>query len=245
MSFARVDVQGHVATITLAPPEGGYDRAFLDAVGAAAERVAADEEVRAVVLRTDRELGAGWAAEALAEPLGIPGVPHLAAGIDAVAAVPQPVICSIRGRAHSAGLELALACDVRVASTTAKFLVANVKIGISAGEMGISYLLPRIINGGHAVEMMLTGRTVEAGEALALGLVSRVVEPDQVVPAALEHARLILSNPGFGVALSKEMIGAGQDAPSLAYALLLEDRTQVLAGYSGDIAKAIESFRAR
>lgn len=240
MSFARVDVQAHVATITLAPPEGGYDRAFLDAVGAAAERVSADEEVRAVVLRTDGELGAGWAAEALAEPLGIPGVPHLAAGIDAVAAVPQPVICSIRGRAHSAGLELALACDVRVAEEGATFAMPDTSGG-SVPLGGGTQRLPRAVGRAEALRLILLGEEIDAAEALRIGLVSRVVPSHELEAAARAIADTVAARSPIATRLAKEAVYRGVEMP-LEQALRYELDLTVLLQSTADRAEGVRAF---
>lgn len=172
------------------------------------------------------------------------GQQRLAALIARLRAAPVPVLAAVNGPAAGGGLGLALAADLRVAASTARFLVANVRIGLSAGEMGISYLLPRLVGEGRAAEMMYTGRAVDAAEALGWGLVNRLVEPDAVLDAAFDLAEQISANASFGVRLSKEMLRLGTDAPSLEHALVLENRTQVLAGYNQDVTMAIHAFRA-
>jgi enoyl-CoA hydratase/carnithine racemase len=156
-----------------------------------------------------------------------------------------PVIAAVNGPAAGGGFALALAADLRVASTAASFLVANVKIGLSGGEMGISYFLPRLVGAGRAAELMLTGRKIDATESERWGLVNRLVEPDALITAASSLAAEVTANPPFAVRLTKEMLQFGVDSPSLDATLVLENRTQSLAGQSGEIAEAVEAFRTR
>ncbi len=255
----RQDTEPGVRVLALNRPErlNAITTDLIEVLHGRLDDVETDPEIRVVILTgagrgfcAGADLMGGW-DEAPSETNFTPadrsylGQRRISQLVARIHSIPKVFIAAVNGPAAGGGFALALACDIRLGSTTAKFLVANVKIGLSAGEMGISYLLPRIIGGGHATDLMLTGRTVHADEALALGLISQVHEPDALLDAASDRARLVLSNPAFGVELSKEMLAAGRDAPSLDYAILLENRTQVLAGYSGDIAKAIENFRTR
>jgi enoyl-CoA hydratase len=158
-------------------------------------------------------------------------------------AMPVVFIAAVNGPAAGGGLALALAADLRIASTSAAFLVANVKIGLSGGEMGISYLLPRLVGSGLAADMMYTGRTVDAEEALARGLVSTVATPDELLEHTAQLAAQICANAPFGVALTKEMFQLGLDAASLEHTMVLENRTQVLAGFSRGPGDAVAAFR--
>ena len=110
------------------------------------------------------------------------------------AALHQPVIAAINGAAIGGGLCLALACDIRIAAEAAYFRAAGINNGLTASELGLSYLLPRAIGSSRAVEIMLTGRDVDAAEAERIGLVSRVVPVDELLDAAIElgdaHHRL-------------------------------------------------------
>ena len=131
MSYIALEVSAHVAMLTMSPPGGAYDRAFLDGLAAAASELAGrTDEVRAVVLAAaGADFGAGWSAAVLSE--GVPAAPERPPGaaFDAVAAIPQPVVAAVRGRAHSAGLELALACDIRVAGAGASFAMPETGLG--------------------------------------------------------------------------------------------------------------------
>ena len=125
----------------------------------------------------------------------------------------QPVIAAINGAAIGGGLCLALACDIRLAAPAAYFRAAGINNGLTASELGLSYLLPRAVGSSRAAEIMLTGRDVDAEEAAAIGLVSRVVE--DVVPAAVEMGRQIAGFSQPGVELTKRTLVTGLDASSL------------------------------
>jgi enoyl-CoA hydratase/carnithine racemase len=154
----------------------------------------------------------------------------------------QPVIAAVNGPAFGGGFALALACDLRVASRTARFCSQFVKVGVGGCDIGISYTLPRMIGAARAFDLMLTARVVEADEALALGLVSEVLADEMVVDRAVDLARLLCSYSPFGVEMTKQVMWANLDAPSLEVALLMENRTQILAGTSGDLMEAATAF---
>lgn len=128
----------------------------------------------------------------------------------------QPVIAAVNGPAIGGGLCLALACDIRVAAESAYFRAAGINNGLTASELGLSYLLPRAIGSSRAFEIMLTGRDVDAAEAERIGLVSRVVAPDEVVSAAVEVGARIAGWSRPGVELTKRTLWSGLDAGSLA-----------------------------
>jgi enoyl-CoA hydratase/carnithine racemase len=153
------------------------------------------------------------------------------------------VIAAVNGVAAGGGLALALAADLRVAGPAASFVVANVRIGLSGGEMGIAYALPRLVGAGRAAELMLTGRAVPAEEARAWGLVNEVA--DDVVAAAVALAGSIVANSPFGVEMTKELLGLALDAPSFDAVVALENRTQVLASFTQDMADAVAAFGRR
>jgi len=157
-------------------------------------------------------------------------------------AIRQPVVAAVRGAAVGAGCGLALASDVRIAAADARFLVGAVKVGLSAGECGISYHLPRIIGAGRAFEIMLTGRAVDAAEAVQIGLVSAVVDADALLDRAMETARMIAANSPYSVKHTKQVMWANLDAPSLAAALELENHVQVVGLLTQDFAEAASAF---
>jgi enoyl-CoA hydratase len=166
------------------------------------------------------------------------------AGIPArIRSLRPPVVAAVNGAAAGGGLAIALAADLRVCSSSAKFVVANVKLGLSGGEMGIAYLLPRLVGTARAAELMLTGRPLLAGDALQWGVVNSISDP--ALDGALTLAREVAANPRFGVEQTKELLQLGIDSPSFAAATALENRTQVLASTGSEMAEAIASVRER
>jgi enoyl-CoA hydratase len=157
-------------------------------------------------------------------------------------ALHQPVIAAVNGAAAGGGLALALAADIRVASQSAKFNVAFVRIGLSGCDIGVSYLLPRLVGASRAAEMMLTGRIIDATEADRIGLTLKVVPDEDLINAALEVAERIAANSPFGVWMTKEVMWTNLDAPSLQAAIDLENRTQILTTFTGDMREAISAF---
>ena len=250
----RVDED--LVAITLNRPDrlNAINDSFIEAMHAALDRVEADPAVRAVVLSG---AGRGFCAGAdLQETVELAqqtsadlyrGQQRLADMSVRLHELPVPVIAAVQGPAAGGGFALAAACDLRVASTAATFLAANVRIGVSGGEMGLSWLLPQTLGLARATELLLSGRRLSATEAYEWGFVSRLVGPDEgdVRDTAIELARAIAANPAFAVRLTKEMLRTTGTAASLREAVLLENRTQVLAVYAGDIEQATADFRRR
>ena len=147
---------------------------------------------------------------------------------EAIRALPQPVIAAVNGPCVGAGFALCLAADIRICSTAASFGNGAILLGLSGGEMGMSYHLPRIVGTSVAADWMLTGRTVSAAEADRRGLVSELVEPDQLERRAVELAAGVAGLSPLGVQLTKRALQANTDA-SLDAALELENRNQVLS----------------
>lgn len=156
--------------------------------------------------------------------------------------LPQPVVAAICGPAIGAGLALALACDVRVAGHSADLRIGAVQIGLSAGECGISYHLPRLIGAARAVEIMLTGRRVDAKEAVLIGLVSRTVADELTEATALDIAREIAGNSPYSIKHTKQVAWANLDAPSFEAAVELENHVQVIGLLTEDFREAIDAF---
>jgi enoyl-CoA hydratase/carnithine racemase len=139
--------------------------------------------------------------------------------------LPFPVVAAIRGAASGGGLSLALAADLRLAAPDAKLNAAFVRVGLSVGELGTSWLLTRLVGPGMAAELAFTGRIVAAEEALAIGLVNRVVAGDALADEAVALARE-LAAPGrldaVGARIGKRTLRARGEQPSFAAALDIE-----------------------
>jgi enoyl-CoA hydratase/carnithine racemase len=216
------------------------------------DEIAEDDSARVVVLT-----GAGRAfcagldlddAATLTDMTTAEMVRGQASWADAITAfrrIPQPVVAAVNGAAAGAGFSLALAADMRLASPAARFNAAFVKIGLTGGDCGSSWALPRVVGLGHASEILLTGRMVDAEEAARIGLVNRVVPAEELVTAALDLAALVAGNSPLGVRLTKEVVQANVDATSLAEAVALENRGQVLTSRTEDMAEALRAFREK
>jgi enoyl-CoA hydratase len=161
--------------------------------------------------------------------------------VRAMRAMQQPVIAAVNGPAAGAGMALALGADVRLAAPEAVFLVAAVKIGLSGGECGISWHLPRLIGASRAAEILLTGRAVGAREAERIGLVTRVVDSDCLIDSALDLARDIRANAPLSVELTKQLMWSNL-SNDFDEAIDLENRTQLIAGATADAAEAKRAF---
>jgi len=144
-----------------------------------------------------------------------------ARALSAIRGLRVPVIAAVNGAAAGGGLALALAADIRLAGPAAKFNAAFVRIGLSAGDLGTSWLLTRLIGPARTSEICFTGRIVEAAEAAELGIVNATGDGDVVADALALAARIVANSPG-GVQLSKRALQANLEVGSYAAALELE-----------------------
>ncbi len=159
---------------------------------------------------------------------------HIASLIPRLRSLPQPVIAAVNGPAAGGGFALVLGSDIRIAATTARFNAAFIRIGLSACDIGTSWLLPRLIGAARAQELMLTGRLFDAEEALRIGLLVDVVPNEVLLDAALAKAEEIRLNTPLGVALTKEGMWSALEIPGLQAAIDLENRQQIMASFSDD-----------
>ncbi|MEU7815416.1 enoyl-CoA hydratase-related protein [Pseudonocardia sp. NPDC049154] len=166
-------------------------------------------------------------------------------GLSAIRELPFPVIAAIHGPAVGGGLALALAADVRLAAPTAKLSCAFVRVGLSCGELGTSYLLTRLVGYGRAAELGFTGRVVEAAEAERIGLVNRVVPSEDLFAEADRLAAAIAANSPGGVRMSKRALLRNQEITSYGAAMELENRGQALLTRAADMPEALSAFLER
>ena len=156
--------------------------------------------------------------------------------------LPQPIIACVHGAAAGGGFGLALASDVRIAGESARMNAAFIRVGLSACDVGVSYLLPRIVGAALASELLLTGKPIHAKRALDTGLVSRVVPDAELEAAGRELAGEMLSNTPLGIRLTKECLTFSIDAGSLEEAIAMEDRNQILCAQTGDMREGVQAF---
>ena len=156
-----------------------------------------------------------------------------------------PVIAAVNGPAVGAGLALALAADIRVASHSAKFSAGFVNLGVSGCDIGVSYLLPRLIGASRGFELMLSGRTFGSDEADRVGLLTRRVPDEELLDTALQMADEVAANSPYGVWMTKQVMWSNLEVNSMQAAIDLEDRTQVLGLLTEDHREALAAFRER
>lgn len=229
MSFILIEKpRPHVTQITLNRPERMNAMAFdvMVPLREALEEVSFDNDCRVVVLTG---AGKGFCSGAdlvdpgflpIFEGLTMPGISRRALKVldDVILAVRdmhQPVIGAINGAAIGGGFCLSMACDIRLASDAAYFRPAGINNGLTAAELGLSYILPRAIGASRAFEIMLSGRDVDAQEAERIGLVSRVVAQDRLLDECFALAERIIGYSHLGVELTKQMLWTGLDSSSL------------------------------
>lgn len=251
MTDLVVEDSGHgivLATINRPHRMNAIDRDLIAAFEALFERLDADTEKRVLIitgagkafcagadLKSDFVAAAG-PEESLASQL------RLARLMERIANLRQPVIAAINGIAAGGGFAFTLASDIRIAGRSATFSIAHARLGLSAGECGISWLLPRAIGLSRAFELMLTGRTFDAAEADRIGYVLRTVDDSELMENALATASLIAANAPFGVAMTKDVVRRNLETTSMSAAIALEARTQLLCGQSGDFREAVSAF---
>ena len=154
--------------------------------------------------------------------------------------LPKLTIAMINGPAAGAGLALALACDLRIAGTSARLVTAFVRVGFS-GDFGGSYFLTRLVGTAKARELYFTGRPVEAGEALSLGLVNRVIPDEELATVTMELARSLAQGPSIALSLMKRNLNCAENG-SLAELLDMEAVHQVQTGRTEDHREAAKAF---
>jgi enoyl-CoA hydratase/carnithine racemase len=163
-------------------------------------------------------------------------------GLAAIAQLPFPVVAAIHGPAVGGGLALALAADIRLAAPSAKLSCAFVRVGLSCGELGTSYVLTRLLGYGRAAELGFTGRVVEAAEAVRIGLVNRVVPAEDLFAEADTLAAAISANSPGGIRMSKRALLRNREISSYAAAMELENRGQALLTRAEDMPEALAAF---
>lgn len=256
MSLVLIDKpRPHVTVLRLNRPERLNAMSFelMTALYDALREVAADNRTWVVVLTGE---GRGFCSGLdLEDPGVIPGIDDMAVArigmlamghfsriVPALRELPQPLIAAVNGPAYGGGLCLSLGADLRFAAASAEFNATGIVNGLTSTELGASWLLPRLIGAARANDLLLTGRKVGADEAERIGLVSRVVPDGEVVPHALETAERMCEFSAFGLQMTKKVCWANLETASLAAAIDLEDRNQLLLGNTENL---IECIRAR
>ena len=242
-----------VATVTLNRPESmnSLSVELKQALVTELDAVARDESVRAVVLTGNgrgfcvgqdlREHVASLESGDVA-PLSTV-VEHYNPIVTSLATMPKPVIAAVNGMAAGAGAGFAFACDFRIASSAAGFLIAFANVGLSL-DSGVSWTLPRLIGSARATALCLLAEPITADAAFEMGLVNALVDPDRVLPAAQELATRLAAGPTAAYAAIKRSLAAAATA-DLATALAIEGELQTEMGRTEDHRNATAAFVAK
>jgi enoyl-CoA hydratase len=137
---------------------------------------------------------------------------------------------------------LSLAAEMRIAGESAEFNATGIVNGLTSTELAASWLLPRLIGAAHANDLLLTGRRVDATEALRMGIVSRVVPDEELLPAVLELAGRMCEFSPYGLQMTKDIIWVNLETSSLEAAIEIEDRNQLMLGFTENLPEAIRAF---
>ena len=166
---------------------------------------------------------------------------HIASLIPRMRSIPQPIIAAVNGAASGGGFALVMGSDIRLCSQSARFNAAFIRIGLSACDIGTSWLLPRLVGAARAHELMLTGRLFDAEEAARIGLVFDAVPDDVLMDTAIAKAEEIKLNTPLGVALTKEGMWSSLEIPGLQAAIDMENRQQIMASFSSDHRETLKA----
>jgi len=244
----KLDREGGALRIALDRPHvlNALSPAMLDELRQALEGPAAHDDVRAVLLTGE---GRGFCAGAdLAETSVDADISELLARryhpvVQALRALPKPVVAGVNGVAAGAGMSLALACDMRLLSSGASFAVGFTGIGLVM-DASCSYALPRLVGSGRAFELVYSGRRVEAEEALALGLGERLLDAERFAQEAWRFVRELADGPTYAFALAKRELQASLQQ-GLEQQLALEAELQSRAAASEDAREGVAAFREK
>jgi enoyl-CoA hydratase len=241
-----LEQRGRVALVTMSRPEkrnaldGQMRCAFLGVM----DRIRRDTNTRAVVITGagDKAFIAGADISEFEgrSPVDQFRVMRLPTVFEALERFPKPVIAAVNGFCLGGGMELALACDIRLASANAKFGQPEVNLGIIPGGGG-TQRLPRIVGLGHALRLILTGEMITAEDALRLGLVAEVTSPEALLDRAIALGELIASKSPVAIAAAKEATRAAMSLP-LDEGLRLETALFQLCFSSEDKAEGVRAF---
>lgn len=246
-----------VVTITLNRPRAlnALNVSLVDELRDALQEADARPETRAVIVTGGGRafcsgvdlFGYGWpgaAREADRTDARLLVQQDIASLASVIRGMQNPVIAALNGVAVGGGVALALLCDIRVAAETCVLKPAFVQRGLTAGDLGVTWLLPRFVGQAVAAEILLTGRDISTPEALRLGLVSRIVPGEELLHTTQQLGNEIAANAPFGVRRTKRLIWDNAER-SFDGALAAENDSQVLASLTSDYREAVLAFREK
>jgi 2-(1,2-epoxy-1,2-dihydrophenyl)acetyl-CoA isomerase len=238
-----------VANIALNRPErlNSFDGTMHDELYSALGEAAEDEDVRCIVVRGE---GRGFSAGAdlahvVREAEGDPDLGEYLRTtysrlVKRMVGIEKPIVAALHGPVYGAGVGLALACDLRVAAQGAKFSVAFIKIGLMP-DAGVTFLLPRVVGLGRAMEMSMLGDALDAEEAYRIGLVNKVVSDDSLSKEVQNLAGRLATMPTAALGRMKHALYASFER-DLETALEAEAEGQTFCGYTQDHKEGVTAF---
>lgn len=236
-----------IAIITLNLPDklNAFTPAMTKSLLLAADEIADDDEARVVIVTgagrgfcSGADMSGGGGAAAVSQ-YGRLQVQH-AGRANVFPRMSKPVIAAVNGACVGAGFSIAMSCDVRIASETARFGAAGIAVGL-APDNGLTYYLPLVIGVSRAMELMLTGEIIGAAEAERLGIVSRVVPPDDLMKVARELATKIAQQAPIAIELTKKVVNSSM-FDGLARQRDLESNAQRICMQTEDHREAVRAF---
>jgi enoyl-CoA hydratase len=265
MTDLKVDRRDGVMVVTLARPArlNAVTPGLVEELNAVLDGLMTDTATRVVVLTGEGrgfcagmdiragEPGSAEAAEAgeagggeRPEPDGrMQRIYHgMTRGGEAVARlreIPQPVIAALHGPVVGMGISLALACDFRIADPSTSFVSPFLDLGLSGGDVGLSWLLPRVVGPAKAAEILYRAQTLSAPRAHELGMVTEVVGEGGDLDAAVELAGELLAKSPYGLRHTKELLALSLGGPTLRQHLAVENRTQAMAFFTEDFLEGV------
>jgi enoyl-CoA hydratase len=225
--FLKIENEGGITTLKISAPKSlnALNSTILKELGDFVENIGCTTRVLIITGDGEKSFVAGADISEMANLNEQEGYEFGKLGAKvfrAIELLPIPVIAAVNGFALGGGCELAMACDIRIASAKAKFGQPEVGLGIIPGFSG-TYRLAKLIGQGYAKEMIYTGKVIKADEALRIGLVNAIYEPEQLMPAAVEMARKMVACAPIAISLAKQSINENYDLDATA-SLELENK---------------------
>lgn len=247
--------EGGVAILKLNRPDklNALDPKILDELSDVIKTIDKDDNVKCAILTGAGRAfcsGIDLASPVIATDSRQPGLTRreritpfakLGNAINSLTTFSKPLIAALNGPTVGAGLSMAIACDIRIASSEAKFSAVFVKRGLVA-DTGCTFLLPRILGLSKALELMWTGNIIDANEALRLGLVSYAVPPETLMSEAVKLAISIAQGPSLAIEAMKRMAYAGLRANDFASAVAYESFSQNVMAFTEDVTEGKKAF---
>jgi enoyl-CoA hydratase len=249
VEFERAD---GVAVVTLSRPDrlNAVTPALVEELHAALDALTVDTETRVVILTgagrgfcSGMDIAGGDAdsakpAEGRVQRI-FRGITRGGEVVARLREIPQPVIGALHGPVAGMGISFALACDLRIADPTTRFVAPFTNIGLSGGDVGLSWLLPRAVGPAKAAEILYRSQTLPAEQLHRLGLVTEMADEGADLDAARKLAAELLTKSPYGLRHTKELLNLSLDAPGLRAHLAVENRTQTMAFFTEDFVEGL------